>query len=127
VTREPTWGDPPIPEVLVRLLRERHPFSGDAAIEAELLDDPGGLAVTITTGPMQVELRVRYLRGAGTEDPWMLLADAVDALVGSWLEAEGDPRVLPQGEASMGSATFTVDVQRRNLELERLADQWLDR
>lgn len=117
-------GDPPIPEVVARLLRER--WGIDARrLEVETL--PDGLGVSIDEGRSVFGIRVRYRSGAPDGDPWMLCADALDALVGTLVENDWGHRELPAGEGvAFGGALFAVDVTRSVPELQKVADRILE-
>jgi len=118
------WGEAPQPEVVAELLRERHgPFDG---LEVDLhATDPRGLTVSIDEGRQRTLIDVRFLRGASA-DAWLTVADALDALVGSWVEAGKDHRALPSGEdVAFEGAEMRVRVERTIPELERVADRLL--
>ncbi len=119
-----TWGDPPVPEVVARLLRER--WSVPATDAIVMGDLECGLFVEITSGREVYRVAVRLERGPAGADGWALCLDALDALVGSLEESGRAYRELPQGEGvAHGDGLFTVEVERRVPELKRLADRLL--
>lgn len=118
------WGEAPQPEVVAELLAERHgPFD---QVEVDLhASDPRGLSAHIDVGPHRTSIDVRFLRGE-SEDAWLTVADALDALVGSWVESGQDHRGLPAGEdVQFKQAEMRVRVEQRVPDLERVADQLL--
>ncbi|MEM1025589.1 MAG: hypothetical protein AAGD10_16105 [Myxococcota bacterium] len=119
------WGDAPQPEVVAELLGERHgPFD---KLEVDLhASDPRGLSAHIDLGARRTTIDVRFLRGP-SPDAWLTVADALDALLGSWLESGRDHRALPTGEdVEFQEAMMRVRVEQSVPELERIADQLLE-
>lgn len=122
--QEPKWGEPPIGDVIARLLAER--WDIDDTVRVDVDPDARALAASIDDGQQVVEVRLTYRSGAGDRDPWMLLADGLDALIGQLEEGGRRHRALPAGEGvDYLGAQFLVAIDRRVPELQRIADQLL--
>jgi hypothetical protein len=120
----PAWGDPPVPDVLAKLLAERYPLAEGERFDVEVLDD--AIACTLVAPSHQIRVRIRYESGARSRDPWELLVDALDALVGQLVESGRRHRELPVGPGvEWDGARFTVEVEKDVPELRDLADRWL--
>jgi hypothetical protein len=118
------WGEAPQPEVVAELLRERHGPFDRLAVDLHA-SEPRGLTASIDEGRHRTLIDVRFLRGP-SQDAWLTVADALDALVGTWMEAGKDHRALPQGEdVQFEAAEMRVRVERSAPELDRVADQLL--
>jgi hypothetical protein len=125
VSTEPSWGEPPVPDVLARLLRERHGLSASDRVSVEPVDR--GLSLELRSSGRCVRFELTYLRGAGpSEDPWDRIVDALDALFGQYLESGRDHRSLPTGDdVEHAGAFFRVRVESTVPELEKIADHML--
>lgn len=123
---EPVWGEAPIPDVMAALLAERHPLGPGERFDVDVLDR--GLGCALVAARHVVRIQIRYESGACSRDPWELLVDALDALVGQLVESDGDYRRLPIGQGvQFEGAFFSVDVEKDVPELRDLADRWLKR
>lgn len=126
MTAEPTWGEPPIGEVIAQLLAERWDLSSDDRLRVEVGEGAGTLTAVLASGSTETEVAVTYRSGAGERDPWIILVDALDGLFGQLQEANRDHRVLPSGEGVVfGGAQLAVRVEKHVPELQRLADHLL--
>lgn len=127
MTRAGVWGDPPVPDVVARLLGERWSVPAEDTLTVDVDPAAGELRAHWTRGRARIELDVRYTDGPDGAEPWMMVVDALDALVGQLAESDLDHRALPRGEGvDFQGARFEVRVERRVPELERLADQLID-
>ena len=123
---EPKWGEPPIGDVLARLLAERHPVPAGDVVSVDVDAANRHIALKHQSRRHHYRFVVRYLRGAGPErDPWMLMVDALDALYGTFVE-QGSHLGLPTGpNVEHEAAFFSVGIDHSVPELEKLADQLL--
>jgi len=120
----PAWGDPPIPDVLAALLAERYPLADGERFEVDVQDE--GLAATLRGPGHQTRICLKYEAGARSRDPWELLVDALDALIGQLVENGRQHRALPVGSGvEWDGARFQVEVEKDVPELRDLADRWL--
>lgn len=121
----PTWGEPPHPDVLARLLRERYEVPASERLDVDPLGR--GLRLTWRTSTRQTVFEVTYLRGAAPkEDPWDRVVDALDALAGQYVESGRDHRRLPRGDDVEHLGCFyRVRVESDVPELRRMADRLL--
>ena len=126
---EPSWGEAPDADLLEGLVRERYPLGAEERVALRVDLDPRALELDLTVGPHLYTLRVHYLRGAGANrDPWTLMLDALDALYATLRENGRDYRALPRGnDVIHGGAAFDVRVEHHQLDLEKLANQILER
>jgi hypothetical protein len=120
----------PAPDVddIAELLKERHRLKkGDVLrVSAEAAPLPQ-LELALDSGRDRYTIGVGYLRGANGRDPWMLLADALDSLLGMLLESERAYRDLPAGDdVSFDGAFFRVAVERTVPDLDARADRMLE-
>lgn len=123
--RTAKWGDPPHPDVVARLLEERYPIEPGEKLKVELDEADGRMRVQLWSARHRWQIEVRYEDG-GRGSPWMLTADALDALFGSLIESGRAHRELPAGaNVEHQGALFTVQVQYDLPEVSRLADQML--
>lgn len=121
----PIWGEAPVPDVMAKLLAERHPLDEGERFDVEVLD--GAIACTLMAPKHRIRVAVRYESGARSRDPWALLVDAVDALVGQLVERGRRHRELPVGPGvEWDGARFTVEVEKDVPALRDLADRWLE-
>lgn len=83
-----------------------------------------GLELMLDAIEHRYRISVRYLRGAGPErDPWLLMADALDALYGTFAESGRAYRELPEGsDVEYEGAYFSVEVEHTSPHLDALAD-----
>jgi hypothetical protein len=121
------FGPPPDTEAIAELLAERYPIGQGERVEVTARTEPtAGLQVVLHAGKNRYAIIVDYLRGAGERDPWMLTADALDALFGTFLESDRAYRDLPQGgDVEYEGAFFRVEVERAVPELAGEADRLL--
>jgi len=120
----PAWGDPPVPDVVTALLAERYPLEPGERFDVDVHER--GLSVAIVAPHHAIRLGLTYMAGAGPRDPWDVVVDAADALVGELLEGGRDHRRLPQGEGVLyEGARLTVRIEKDVPELSDLADRWL--
>ncbi len=119
----PTWGEPPSGTTLAELLSERWAVSDALTVTVH----PEGRLVLVLTPPdHRYEISIRYLRGAGDADPWLLLADALDGLFGMFCETRSH-RDLPTGnDIEFQGAVFQVMVEHTMPSLVAAADRWLE-
>lgn len=124
---DPAWGVPPVPDVVARLLRERWSIPAEERLAVEVDESTGALSLDLGAGRVVYRLRVQYQAGAtGEDDPWMLMADALDALLGELEEQGRAHRTLPSGDGvEFRGARFRVEVERLVPELVRVADRLL--
>jgi hypothetical protein len=124
---EPSWGEAPRPDELAALLAERWPAGKGIEYRVEVGEEPRSLAAHLVGSRQVFVVAVTYLRGAGRDrDPWMLMADAIDALVGQLVESRMSHRELPAGtDVEHEGAFFEVRVERRDPKLDLLADHLL--
>lgn len=121
---EPVWGEAPVPDVLAALLAERYPLEEEERFEAEVRER--GLACTLRAPHHAIRIQIDYAAGARSRDPWVLLVDALDALVGQLIESGRAHRELPTGTGvEYEGAQFRVLVEKEVPELGALADRWL--
>ena len=124
-SRTKDWGEPPHPDVIARLLRERYPIEANEKLRVEFDEAEGQMRLLLWSARDRWQIDVRYEDG-GDDSPWMLMADALDALFGSFVESGRSHRDLPAGaNVEYGGALFTVQVQYDLPEVSRLADQML--
>lgn len=124
--QEPKWGQAPDGDVIAELLRERYPVEPGASVAVAVDEEERALTLTMIAGRHQYALRLAYLRGAKDRDPWLLMADALDNLFGSFLESGRRYRELPQGsDVEFAGAFFSVSVEHTQPALDRLAEQIL--
>jgi hypothetical protein len=115
-------------EDIAELLRERYPLpKGDRIrVRAERTPEPR-LQVILDSGRHRYEISVAYRRGANGGDPWLLAADALDALFGMFLESNRTYRELPSGEdVEYDGVFFDVLVEHTIPELEARAERLLE-
>lgn len=123
--RTADWGEPPHPDVLARLLAERYPIRPGEKLRVDLDEDDGKMAAVLWTARHRWTISVSWQAG-GTDSPWMLMADALDALFGGFIESDRQHRDLPSGaNVEHLGAMFTVEVEHDLPEVSRLADQML--
>ncbi|MEQ9504470.1 MAG: hypothetical protein RIT81_46865 [Deltaproteobacteria bacterium] len=124
--QEPKWGEPPLGDVVARLIAERYPLTPGEAVVVEVDAASRFVELVHEKRRHHFRFRVRYLRGAGEDrDPWMLMVDALDGLYGMFVES-GSHRTLPTGDdVQHDGAFFSVTVEHSVPELEKLADQML--
>jgi hypothetical protein len=121
-------GEAPDTELMADLLRERYPIAKSDKLTITARTSPLlGLSLVLESGRERFEIVIEYLRDAGTRDRWSLLADALDALYGSFLESGRAYRDLPRGDdVEFGGAYFRVDATRTVPELVQAADRILE-
>ncbi len=127
-SQEPAWSEPPVGDELAALLRERWRLMQAETLSVEVIEgEARALSLTLAAEQHLFRIRVAYLRGAGPDrDPWMLMADALDALLGQLLEEDRDHRALPTGsDVEYEGAVFEVHVEKQTPELDALADALL--
>ena len=119
------WGEPPHPDVVARLLAERHPIRAGERLRVDVDEADGRLVATLWNPRHRWAISVRWEAG-GDDSPWMLMADALDALFGALIESGRAHRELPAGAGvEHQGARFTIEVQHDLPEVTRLADQLL--
>lgn len=121
---DPSWGEPPVPDVVAALLTERWSIpEGDVLTVNVEVEEPRSLSARLRSGSVQYDLQLKYRSGARDRDPWMLLVDALDGLIGQFEESGRNHRELPSGEGvEYRGASLAVEVTRKVPELQRLAD-----
>ena len=121
------WGEPPVGDVIARLLAERYPIGGDEKLTVDVVEaEPKKLALALWSARHRYEIDVAYQAGADGRDPWMLMVDALDALFGSLLESGRAHRDLPSGPGVQYEGAFFEVYARHDLpEVSKLADQLL--
>lgn len=124
--KEPKWGEPPIGDVITRLLEERYPIPATDTVAVDVDAANRHIELVYRARRHHYRFVVRYLRGAGPDrDPWMLMVDALDGLYGVFRE-QGDHRGLPTGpDVEHDAAFFAVGIEHLVPELEKLANQLL--
>lgn len=124
----PRWGEPPVADVVARLLAERWGIGEPEVLTVDVDEAEGAVAAHLGAGPSRYTVRVTYRAGAGQDrDPWMLLVDALDALFGQLEESGREHRTLPSGEGvEFRGASFAVEVERSVPELQKLADRLIE-
>lgn len=116
----------PHPDVIARLLLERYSIRAGERVRVDVNPERMAMTVVLSDDKHRISLTVAYLRGSDQADPWMRVADAVDALFGMLVESDRDYRALPDGaDVEHGGAFFHVHVEHEIPQLERLADQIL--
>lgn len=124
--RPDTWGEAPHPDVLARLLEERYPIAAQDKLEVKLDEAEGRLTAVLWNPRHRWTIALRW-EGGGGDEPWMMSADALDALFGTLVESQHDHRSLPAGAGvEHNGARFTVAVEHDLPEVSRLADQLLN-
>lgn len=120
------WGDPPHPDIIARLLGERHPIQTGEKLRVDVLEKEGRIAAHLSSPRHRWQISVRWQAGGAGQSPWMLMADALDALFGSLIESQRDARALPTGEGvEYQGVHYEVEVQHDVPEATKLADQLL--
>ncbi len=120
------WGDPPHPDIIARLLGERHPVQPGEKLRVDVEEKEGRITVHLWNARHRWRIGVRWQAGRAPDGPWMLMADALDALFGSLIESNRDARALPVGEGvEYQGAHYDVQVQHDVPEATKLADQLL--
>lgn len=116
-----------MPDVVARLLHERWGLAKDDELAVEVDEAEGSVAAQLKSGASIFHGKVLYRSGAGPDrDPWMLLVDALDALLGQLEEGDRNHRMLPSGEGvEFQGVQLQVSVERSVPELQRVADQLL--
>jgi hypothetical protein len=90
-------------------------------------DPRPSLLLSLESGKDLYTIGVEYAGGANGRDVWMLIADALDALFGTFIEAGRAYRDLPAGnDVEYEGARFNVTVDRTIPELAKEADRLLD-
>jgi hypothetical protein len=121
-------GKAPEPEGVAELLRERYPLKKSDRLSIAVEAVPLALRLTLESGRDRYEIAVSYVRGANGRDPWMLTADALDSLYGSFIESGRAYRDLPVGDdVEFDGAFFAVTIERTIPELAHEADRLLER
>ena len=124
---EPRWGAPPDEEMIAELLVERFPIAKGERVTVHIDEEGHAVGLTMTSGKNVYRIRVDYVRGAGSRDPWFLLVDALDNLFGTFIESNRAYRELPSGvDIEFEGAFFRVTVERDVPELDRIAKQILE-
>jgi hypothetical protein len=124
---EPRWGEAPDEELIVELLAERYPIAKGERVSVEVDAEERSVALALLDGKNVYRIRVEYLRGAGSRDPWSLLVDALDSLFGTLIESNRAYRVLPSGDdVEFADAFLRVTVERAVPDLDRMAKQILE-
>lgn len=124
--RTKSWGEPPHPDVIARLLGERYALRPGDKLRVEVSEDVGRIAAHLWDARHRWQISVRWEAGGAPESPWMLMADALDALFGSFLESGRQARELPVGSGvEHRGVYFEVEVEHDLPEVAKLADQLL--
>jgi hypothetical protein len=123
---EPRWGEPPSGEMIAELLVERFPIGEGESLSVDVSEEDRSIALEMNTPRHRYRIRLDYLRGAGSRDPWFVMVDALDALFGTFIESDRAYRDLPTGEdVEFEDAVFRVRVEHDMPEMDRIADQVL--
>lgn len=109
----------PDTDAIRELLLERYPLRKGDRLEVSARSEPlRGLFLSLTSGKERFDIGVEILRGVGRRDPWMLTADALDALFGTFIENDRAYRDLPSGDdVEYEGAFFRVHIERSVPEL----------
>ncbi|MBK8013756.1 MAG: hypothetical protein IPK13_20705 [Deltaproteobacteria bacterium] len=123
---EAEWGEPPLGEDIAHFLKERWSRDPGDRVSVEVDEAARALSCRLVKARARFDIRLTYRRGAGSRDPWMLMADTLDALYGLLEESGYAHRELPQGpDVEHLQAFFSVSVEKVAPDLEALANQWL--
>ncbi len=126
--RTKNWGEPPHPDVIARLLAERYTVRPGEKLRVDLDEQDGSMCVHLWDARHRWRITVRWEAGGTPESPWMLIADALDALFGTFIESGRNVRVLPAGSGVEHQGVyFEVTAEHDLPEVSKLADQLLDR
>lgn len=124
--REGEWGEAPIGEDIAHFLKERWRHDPGDRVSVEVDEVARCLRCRLVKARDRFDLSVSYRRGARQRDPWMLMADTLDALYGLLEESGYAHRELPQGaDVEHLDAFFAVSIEKTAPDIEALANQWL--
>ncbi len=124
----------PDPTAVAALLRERWSIPPAVRLTVEDSQREGRPRLIVRVdrptkargGGERIELDVTHLRGGDPSRAWDLLADAVDALVGTLVESDYAHRDLPTGsDVEHEGSVLWVDVTASRPDLEAQAEDWL--
>lgn len=124
----------PDPTAIAALLRERWTVPATVGLTVEDSQREGrprlivriDRATKARAGRERIELDVTHLRGGDPGRAWDLLADAVDALVGSLVESDYAHRDVPTGsDVEHEDSVLWVEVTATRPDLEAQAEAWL--
>lgn len=112
--------------MIAELLCERYPLRRGETLTVAVNRSEHEMTARLDAGRDIYTIRVRYLRGAGERDLWMLVADALDGLFGMFIESDRAHRFLPTGDdVEYEGAFFRVRVEREVPALSEEADRLL--
>jgi hypothetical protein len=119
---------PPDVDAVAELIAERYPVKkGDRLTVRALINPLMALELMLDSGSDRYTICVAYLRGAGHRDPWMVTADALDAMFGMFIESGRAYRDLPAGDGvEYEGAYLRVTVEHSVPELVARADGMLE-
>jgi len=124
--KEPRWGEPPSGEMIAELLVERFPIEKGESVGVTVDEEGRALALEMNAGRHRYRIRIEYLRGAGSRDPWFVMVDALDNLFGTFIESGRAYRELPIGDdVEFEDAVFRISIEHEMPEMDRIADQIL--
>ncbi len=125
--QEDKRGQAPSAEVLTSALRARHPLPASTeALNVKVDPARDALELNLRAEGHVYRLEVRYQSGAEREDRWPLMVDALDSLLGRFVESGFSTRSVPQGpNVEFQGAQLIVRLDHSVPELEALADALL--
>ncbi|MCA9552233.1 MAG: hypothetical protein KC933_19500 [Myxococcales bacterium] len=125
--RDEDWGEAPHGDVIARLLAQRYPILPTERLTVDVLEAERGLKLVLFDRRHRYTIGVKYQAGLRGREGWMLLADALDALFGTFMESGRQHRDLPAGvDVEYEGALLQVDVERDLPEVTKLANQLLE-
>lgn len=114
--------------MIAELLMERYPIEKGEGLSVSVDPEEHSIALSMNAGRHHYLIRVDYLKSGGVRDPWFLMVDALDNLFGMFIESKRAYRDLPSGsDVEFDGAFFRVTVEHAMPEVERMADQILNR
>lgn len=120
--------EPPHGDVIARLLSERYPLAPGEKLTVEVDPKVPVVELALWDSRQRYALKVGHRSGGSGEDPWMLAVDALDALFGQLIDTGRAYRDLPTGlDVEYQGVSFEVEVEHSFPEVERLAEQLLEK